>query len=319
MRSRPSRAEIAAALVAAPCVAWAMARALGLEAGYPLVPVMAFTPYVAALSVLPVLVALGLRAWRVAIVAAAAALVLAGAVLPRAFDGPQAAGADVRGREIVVMTSNLYVGRADAGAVLRLAREHHVDLLSVQELTPEAVDALDAAGARDLFPERMLAPGGHETGSGLLARWPLRPIATSKTARSKEPEAELRPPALFPLRFKAVHPPPPKARLSARGWREDLRALPGPKAGGTPRILIGDFNATLDHRELRRVLDLGYTDAADATGDGLRPTWPVGRNSAPITIDHVLVPPAVLVRRVSIHELPGTDHRALIAVLVVPT
>lgn len=318
MRRRPSGAEIAAAALVAPFAAWAVVRALGLEGGYPLVPVMAFTPYVAALSVLPVLVALGLRAWRVAIVAAVAALVLAGAVLPRAFDGPQAAGADVRGREIVVMTSNLYVGHADARALMRLARVHHVDLLSVQELTPAAVAALDAAGVRNIFPERILAPGGHEMGSGLLARWPLRPIVTSQTAGSEEPEAELRVPGLFPLRVKAVHPLPPIGRASARVWREDLRALPGPNAGGRPRILLGDFNATLDHRELRRVLDLGYTDAADATGDGLHPTWPVGRHIAPITIDHVLVPSPVLVRRVSIHEVPGTDHRALIAVLVVP-
>ena len=43
---------------------------------------------------------------------------------------------------------------------------------------------------------------------------------------------------------------------------------------GDGRILAGDFNATLDHPELRAVLDRGYVDAADAASGGLKPTWP---------------------------------------------
>jgi endonuclease/exonuclease/phosphatase (EEP) superfamily protein YafD len=316
---RPSRRTILTAAIAAPWAGWALVRGLGLDAGYPLVAMMAFTPYVAALSVVPVVVALVLRAWGVAAVAAVAAVVLAVAVLPRALDGPQVVDAGSGGRTLVVMTSNLYVGSADAGAVMRLAREHDVDVLSVQELTPEIVAALEAAGARARFPHRVLEPHAHETGSGLFARFPLRPIAAGPTERSAQPEGELRLPGGAALRVKAVHPMPPITRASAQAWRRDMQALPGPSAGGTPRLLIGDFNGTLDNRELRRLLDRGYYDAADATGDGLRPTWPVGRRSPPITIDHVLLPAQIKVRRVSIHEIPGSDHRALIAELVLPS
>lgn len=77
----------------------------------------------------------------------------------------------------------------------------------------------------------------------------------------------------------------------------------------TPRQ---DFNATLDHRHLRGVLDRGWRDAAGEVGEGLRPTWPVGRRVG-LHIDHVLVSADFAVGRVSIHEIPGTDHRAVVA------
>ncbi|MBA3327576.1 MAG: endonuclease/exonuclease/phosphatase family protein [Solirubrobacterales bacterium] len=111
---------------------------------------------------------------------------------------------------------------------------------------------------------------------------------------------------------------PPTFGPRVRAWRRALRELPGPAADGVAHVLLGDFNGTLDNPDIRRLLDRGYHDAADATGDGLRATWPVGRSLPPITIDHVLLPPAIEVRRVAIRELPGTDHRAVIAELVLP-
>ena len=101
-----------------------------------------------------------------------------------------------------------------------------------------------------------------------------------------------------------------------RSWTAILRALPAPLQDGHRHVLMGDFNATLDHRELRRVLDLGYTDAADATGEGLVPTFPVGALPSLITIDHVLIPRGVLVRRLSVYKVARSDHRAVVAELV---
>lgn len=117
---------------------------------------MAFTPYAAATACIPVLLALTLRAWIVSGVALAAGLALALAVLPRAIDGPHVAGPRDPGRRLVVMTSNQLVGHGDARTIVRLVREHHVDVLSLQELTPEAVTRLDAAGIRRLLPGRAL-------------------------------------------------------------------------------------------------------------------------------------------------------------------
>ena len=319
---QPTRArrlkQFAAIAVAAPWVAWALVRVFGLDVRHPLVAAMAFTPYVALFSPLPVLVALALRRWVIAGVAAGAAVALALVVLPRAIDGPHEAAAADRGPTLVVMTSNAHYGRADTRVLMRLVREHEVDVLSVQELTPGGVARLDAAGAERLLPARVIEARPGAAGSGLFARRPLVTPSPRERAGAAQPEAAIAVPGAGAVRIKAVHPPPPIARRSQRDWRDEMRSLPGPRAGRTPRILAGDFNATLDHRELRRVLDLGYYDAADATGDGLHATWPVGRRRPGIVIDHVLVPASIRVRRVSIHEVPGSDHRAVIAELVLP-
>ena len=102
-------------------------------------------------------------------------------------------------------------------------------------------------------------------------------------------------------------------------WRDDLRALPPATPRGDVRILAGDFNATLDHAELRRVLDRGYADAADTVGHGLRATWPSDRRfPPPVTIDHVLADERCGVRDLEVIDVPGSDHRAVLAELVLP-
>lgn len=315
---RPTRAGAIAVVVATPWVLWAAVRTLGLERGHPLVALVAFTPYAAALSPVPVVVALLLRRRLAAAVAAVAAVVLLAAVAPRALPGPQRAEAGAGGRPLVVMSANLLVGAADATAIVRLVREHDVDVLSLQELTPDALRRLDAAGVRALLPARAARPDPGWSGVGLLAREPLRAVAPRSGSVATQLEAVLSPRDGPDLRLVAVHPLPPVSRANTRAWRRALRRLPGPRAGDTPRVLIGDFNATLDHRELRRLLDRGYADAADATGDGLRPTWPTTGGRLPLTIDHVLFPAPLGVRRVSLHTIPGSDHRAIVAQLVLP-
>jgi endonuclease/exonuclease/phosphatase (EEP) superfamily protein YafD len=108
-----------------------------------------------------------------------------------------------------------------------------------------------------------------------------------------------------------VHPFPPLGRRSARDWRGELLDLPAAPAG--PAVIAGDFNATLDHQAFRSVLERGWQDAGAGLGEGLHATWPVERRVLGLAIDHVLVSPALSVRGVSLHEVDGTDHRAVIA------
>ncbi len=99
-------------------------------------------------------------------------------------------------------------------------------------------------------------------------------------------------------------------------WSRGLGSLPNP-GSGPMRVVAGDFNATLDQSEFRDLLDRGYRDAADARGDGLIPTWPAAgpQLPPPITIDHVLVDDRAGVEDYSVHDLPGSDHRAVFASL----
>ncbi len=298
-------------------MAWALLRGLGLDRlGHPLVALVAFTPYVTATALVPVLVALLLGRRAVALVALAAAIVLAAAVVPRALGGPPDAA---RGPRLTVMTSNQFVGRADPRAVVRLVRERGVDVLSLQEVTPASLRRLDAAGVRELLPHRVVDVGGARGGNGsaLLARRRLRPLRVPPGGNA-QPAALLRVRRAPPVRVQAVHPFPPIDRGEVAAWRADLARLPAAGAAGALGILAGDFNATLDHRELREVLDRGYADAADSLGDGLASTWSARPPFTRLTIDHVLADERITPLAVSVHTLPGTDHRAVVAELALP-
>jgi endonuclease/exonuclease/phosphatase family metal-dependent hydrolase len=159
------------------------------------------------------------------------------------------------------------------------------------------------------------------SGAGLFSGWPLADVGLipGSAERLPMPRARLRVPAGPEVEVVGTHPSAPTGSQQAAGWHRGLRSLPRPERRGPVRVLLGDFNATLDHAALRDLLDGGYVDAAAAVGKGLTPTWPRGRLLAPtVAIDHVLVDSRVRVREVGIHELPGSDHRAVSAELVLP-
>jgi endonuclease/exonuclease/phosphatase (EEP) superfamily protein YafD len=310
------RAAVAWMLVAL-CAGWAVLRLLGLERGYPLVPLVAFTPFVAAAAVAVVVVVALLRQRGAAVVATLLAVVLVGVVAPRALGGPSEPDGDA-GPELRVLSVNMHYGSGSAEELVALARRKRADVLSVQELTSGLERDLEAAGIGELFPEQILQPGGPGAGIGLYSRVPLALGDARGARRNPLVLAVAQIEGAPAVEIAAVHPPPP-LRRALPAWRGDLRALPPATPDGPLRILAGDFNATLDHAELRRLLDTGYTDAAAEVGAGLKGTWPHGRRfPPPVAIDHVLADSRVGVRAFSVHPITGTDHRAVLAELVLP-
>jgi endonuclease/exonuclease/phosphatase family metal-dependent hydrolase len=305
--------------------AWAVVRTFGLETDR-LVPLMTFTPYMGLASILPLLVCLVLRRWALAACAFLVCLLFAGALIGRWLPGPRP---DVAGPRIRVMTANLFLGRGDARTVVALVREQGVDVLGLEELTPEEVAHLDAAGLRRLLPYRDVDARPGAGGTGLFSRFRLtRRKPYNSVNQNGEPRALVRVGGgARAFEIQVIHPPPP-INGQAPLWRHMLSELPKPSLGGAsteagpPQMLIGDFNATLDHAQLRDLLGggNGYVDAADATGKGYDTTWPAGRDFPPeITIDHVLIDPRMRADDVSVHVLPHSDHRALIATLRIPS
>lgn len=300
-----------------PVALWALIRAFGLEpeGGGLLTSAMFFTPYVAVAALFVAGLAVAWRNWAAAAVAAVSTLCLAVAVLPRAIGSETVRPA---GREtLTVLSANVYLGDADPGALVALVDRYHPDLLSVQELTP----SFDRSLRRDRIDRRlphsvlMAQPKGH--GAGLYSRFPLAPLPRQTHFLFRMPRAAMVLPDGRRLRLVAVHPQPPA--MSVDRWQEGLESLPA-AAVGVPWVLVGDFNSTFDQAEFRDLVDSGYRDAGDATGNGLEPTWP-GPDLSPwglITIDHVLADRRLGVADYGVDDLSGSDHRAVHAQLVLP-
>ncbi|WP_373861804.1 endonuclease/exonuclease/phosphatase family protein [Micromonospora noduli] len=307
-------------LAVVPTALWAAARLLGLDRG-PLVQALAFTPYVAGASVLVLALALALRRWWPAALAALAAVALLGTVTPRALASPQPAAA---GPTVRLLTANLLAGAGNAETLVELVRRHQVDVLTVQEFTPDAQAALDRLGLDTLLPHRQLNAEIGTAGSGLYSRWPLTDGGVRRNLEGwgfSQAYATVSVPGGPPVRVESAHPSAPYALDQMGAWRADLTAQPPATPDGGLRILAGDFNATLDHSPLRALLRSGYVDAADAAGAGLTGTWGPydGDLIPPVTIDHVLVDHRIAVRSVQVFALPGSDHRPVQATLTLPT
>lgn len=299
---------------------WAAVRVLGLERGRG-VQWIAFTPYVAAASLLPVVAALGLRRWRAVAAATVAAGVLAGCVLPRWSADADATAVRAGGPHLRVMTSNLLEGMADPVRIVALVRRYRIDVLALQEYTAEAERALAAAGLDDVLAHRVAFPEAGVTGSALYARHALTGGVLHRHAASGfgQAAATLAVPGAAALAVESVHPCAPSDPGLVPAWRADLGDLAPATPHGRMRIMLGDFNATADHAALRDLLATGYRDAADTLGAGLVPSWPYdGRRVPWVTLDHVLADRRVGVQSVSVHRIPHTDHRAVIADLILP-
>jgi endonuclease/exonuclease/phosphatase (EEP) superfamily protein YafD len=304
-------------LLLVPGLLWAIIRLFGWERG-PLVPLFAFTPYAAAWSVIPVALALATRRWTAAAIALLALIGLAAAVLPRFF--PDRDRGPIDGVPLTVMTSNMLFGGADPETIVRLVEENDVAVLAIQEFTPEGRAALSAAGLDELLPFSSSGDEPGASGSGLYSRFPIIGDAVRRNAGGMlQAYGTIQPPDAAEVLVESAHPLAPAGLIQVPGWKRDLDAEPVPAADGPPRILLGDFNATLDHAPLRRLIARGYRDAADTDGQGLVHTWPASTTALPpVTIDHVLADRRIGVRKVSVHRSPQSDHRAVIAALTVP-
>ncbi len=108
------------------------------------------------------------------------------------------------------------------------------------------------------------------------------------------------------------------------GWQADIAKLPSTlsdvaaEAGDGAVAVGGDFNSTIDMRQFRELLTHGYRDAVWQAGSGRPFTYPANKWYPPVLgIDHILTRNATAVSTSTV-ELPGTDHRALLATVMVP-
>jgi endonuclease/exonuclease/phosphatase (EEP) superfamily protein YafD len=305
-------------VVAGGLAGWAVARASGADrvtsAQSVAVPLISFTPLVARAAPWAALGAqlTGRRGPAVTATLAAATLDLL--VRPRRTARPQP---EARGPRLRVLTLNLFAGRADADATVALVRRTGADVLFAQELTDDAATRLKQAGLDDLLPHTQLDLRGGPRGSGIYTRFPLGEGPYVAYTHAAQPAALLQLPGGQTVDLICVHPcAPTRQRAGVARWRRELGGLLPP--GGRPRVVAGDFNATLDHAAFRDVLRLGYADSAAQTGNGLIPTWGPPDRAALLTLDHVLADRACAVLGYAVQAMPGSDHRAVFAEIQLP-
>jgi endonuclease/exonuclease/phosphatase (EEP) superfamily protein YafD len=98
-------------------------------------------------------------------------------------------------KDIRVLSSNLRYGRADPVSFVALAKSS-ADVITVAELTPEAVSRFTEAGIAETFPHSLLIAAPGHGGIGLWSRYPLTPLSASRHRGVQMPAARLAVPGL---------------------------------------------------------------------------------------------------------------------------
>lgn len=252
-------------------------------------------------------------------------------VLPRAIPdrGPTAA---TELTALTVLSVNVGVDGAATATVADLAIARRADVVALPEASADYANQV-VAHARAGGIEYSSATDNPLVASPWEDEYTVRsdgPFPTSLLVRRELlPEFDVRSPAgrlgavtavvhtaSGRLNVSAVHPTPPLPGGESAWW-VDHDLLAELCAATEPTILAGDFNSTLDHSPMRSLLDKGCTDAAEATGKGLRGTWPAAFPwPLTIPIDHVLLNRrAGTVTGFEVLDIGGTDHRGLVAVI----
>jgi endonuclease/exonuclease/phosphatase (EEP) superfamily protein YafD len=294
-------------------LAVAVLRVIGFDGNAFTVSALALSPYIAPGGVLLALIAFLLRRRLMALGVMLMASSMVILLVPRYFSNDQPA-AD--GEHIRVMSANVNQGQADAVAIVNLVRANAVDVLTLPELNIPMLSKLDEAGMAELLPYRQVDPRPGAGGSGIASRYPLRTIILIADSTLSQPAAVVDLPGRDDFEILAVHI---QAAIhgNADTWRRELSSLPPPNPARI-RVLAGDFNATFDHSAFRSVLDPGYVDAAEQTGDGLIPTWSTWPYGPPLTIDHILVAARAAITSYAVLTLPGSDHDAILTEFILP-
>jgi len=273
---------------------------------------IAVFPLALAPAWLVVVGALAGRRWPLAAVAGIIAVVHLAAVAPALPDHP--APPEGTGARLRIVTANSSFRNADtdrwAAALLAL----DADVLLVQEYAPTTRDALFKAGVRERYPWQSVWMRPYSAGLAVFSRLPMRGTNVPKfdydgiAASVKVGDRW--------TRIVNVHT---AALPDQHRWRDTFTDLEGYLDDQpVPLIAAGDFNATLWHQPMRDLLQGPLRDAHADRGRGLAVTWPVGKPGPPFAlIDHVLVTPTIGVRSIAERTVPGSDHRAVVADLLV--
>jgi endonuclease/exonuclease/phosphatase (EEP) superfamily protein YafD len=193
----------------------------------------------------------------------------------------------------------------------------------LEEVTPQMLSGMQAAGVDQAFAHSAGSTGGGPAGTMVFSHTPLTGVTRLHTLFNAYRMTVGRPGGGSFTLF-AVHPQPPID--DASGWVADQAAIRNAVTGlgDQPAVIAGDFNATLDHQPMRELVGRGFEDSVVEAKSGWQPTWPspgeVTLFSFPVPtmlqIDHVLVNSGVQALSTQTVTIDGSDHKAVVARLM---
>ena len=245
-------------------------------------------------------------------------------LLPALLAPPAIAGEPASAAEpLVVAVANVKGDNAQARAVAEAIGGSHADLVVILECSRKslAADTLEAEGlgllldARDPSPWGVCIAGRLEAETRVVpAPWSgpcLGPVGVARMAVGSGFVAALG--VHLPPRLPECEGTTDVAIAALAAWVKDgkLAADVGPAHAGDPVVLLGDFNT--DGKKLSPLRAVGLAETGEKAGVKLV-TWSAGPLKA--WFDHIFIPAAWAVESTVALDLPGSDHRGVVATIL---
>jgi len=176
-----------------------------------------------------------------------------------------------------VAFANVWRSNTDVEGILaELAAGDH-EVVGLAEVTDHHLDAIEAVLPPSTYPWRKVEPDGPDGSKGLalVSRFPMERVEKWWSQGHPQIDATVPVPGALPFRLLVVHTWGPVGH-QIRNWRAQLVDIAA-WAKGERTVIVGDFNATLQHRSLaRRSGPGGATPALGPSAAGGGPGRPTG-------------------------------------------
>lgn len=230
--------------------------------------------------------------------------------------------------QIEVLTYNLLFTNATPQSSLQLLQKHPVDILALQEITPDWLQLLKSNSfLQKTYPYQKYFPDKRTHGYGILSKFPIqkveylnndanRPIAQcfeivhptkgkiyTCNAHTASPAIAFHSPESFPIAYYKVE------RMRAKQWQQITQHIEEKAATIPNRMILGDLN-TPDFEPLYyRAMQREYVDVFAEVGNGFGFTFPRGRLPFPIfRLDYILTQGTLQPIEAEVLEKTGSDH-----------
>lgn len=216
-----------------------------------------------------------------------------------------------------VVSANTLMVNPSPEALVEEVLGYQADVLLFQEFTPAIRSAMEGSD----YPYRLEHPAQHSFGIGLYSRYPItserliqiggvdwQRVVLAVDGRSVE--------------VWNVHTLPPVSARYHRDWLGQIAvvAAEARKVQG-PLVVAGDFNLTRHHQGYAQLTEV-LVDAHRDCGRWVASTWPAGGflfgGGPEIKLDYVFLGGGVRCSRIAEGIGVGSDHRPLIADVVLP-
>jgi endonuclease/exonuclease/phosphatase (EEP) superfamily protein YafD len=216
------------------------------------------------------------------------------------------------GNSVRLLNANVLLTNRDYGSLIEMVEQLDPDLVLLLE--PGQQWARQIAPVASRFPHRIGEPLENTYGLILLSKLPLEGATIRHLMQPHVPSvtARLRLRSGASVDFYGVHPEPPLPGDDS-GERDAELVMVGHevRSARRPAIVMGDLNDVAWSHTSRLFRRLSGTNDP-RVGRGPYPTYPSDYPLLSWPLDHIFVTPHFELVSIDRHDLPGSDHRAML-------